>query len=140
MILGHGLGPGGRQHQHAGDLADRLAQLLEMRPRFEHIADRALVEPIGEFAGEAVVILAAADGLVSTRIQQQLIGPQAVVECHPSLLNQPRYFVDDAEALLPDGLGRHLVDDFAMGHDIQAIAEPDPPRLSLAATGSACRV
>ena len=69
MILCHRLGAGGSQDQHAGDLADRLAQLLEMRPRFEHVADRALVEPIGEFPGEAVVILAAAGCLVLARIQ-----------------------------------------------------------------------
>ena len=70
MVLRHGLGAGRGQHQHAGDLADRLAQILEMRPRFEHVADRSLVEPIGEFAGEAVVILAAAGRLVFGRLQQ----------------------------------------------------------------------
>src|SRR4051812_23577354 len=37
----------------------------------------------------------------------------------------PEIFVDDTEPFLTDGLGRHLVHDPAVGHNVEPIAEPD---------------
>ncbi len=60
MVLSHGLRPGRGQNQHAGDLADRVAEILEMRTGLQHVADRAIVQPIAELGGEAVMILTTA--------------------------------------------------------------------------------
>src|SRR5438034_1011853 len=43
----------------------------------------------------------------------------------PRVASSPEILVDDAKPLLADGRGVHLIDDLAMGHDIEPVAEPD---------------
>src|SRR5260221_313342 len=90
MLLGHGPGAGRSEHQHAGDLAEGMAQIFEVRTCFEHVADRPVVERPGvervtRRAGKPVMIFAAAAAFQFGGGAFQMFGLHAVIDPHRPL-------------------------------------------------------